>query len=916
MEFIEQNKFIHYFSDHNNISEDLLGEKGLNLCELSKLGVPVPVGFIISSKACLEYLNNPNFMKTLKENIKEGIRFLENETGLKFGDGHKPLLVSVRCSSKVAMPGMMGSILNIGINEEIAEKMSKTLKNKIAAYEIYRKLILLYADIVMGLDREIFENIFNEYIEKKKGASEENNNKKNKEGNKKISKEHNSSEKYNKEQLKKAKSNLTIQDYRNIINEYKRFYKEIIGENFSEDPYEQLYSSIKALFELYDSPKIKNFRKANKIPQVGIALIVQKMVFGNIDESSMTGRAVSRDPVTGTNKITGEYCINAQGDEIFFGKKRCFEIKRLKKVNSNIYNLLKNYLKKTEQYFKDMQQFEFTVESGNLYILQTRAANRSAVAHVKVIMDMLHEKIYNEKEAILRIDTKKLQQLLFKQIDPSIKHNTITRGLDASPGAVSGHVVFSAEDVEEWVRNGKKVLLLKDELKSDDIHALTLAEGLITVHGGKTSFGAIVARSIGKPAVCGANKIKIDIGNKIFKVGNRKFYEGDLITIDGGTGLIIKGQGILVENDLKKEVFELLELADQHKDLKIKINADTAELATKSLHYGIDGVGLCRIEHIFLSSIAKKIIMARSSEERLKALGELKPILKDLFKQIFIAMEGKPVAIRLLDMPLYELIPDIQELKTEISILKYKLKNGFPVKRLLKEKEMLYSYYDDILERNPLLGLRGCRLHFKWPEIDYIVCEAIFESTIETIMDGYAVKPEIVIPLVSYVEELKIIKNDINQIAQKIKEEKNFDFEYKLGVLIEVPRCALIADKLAPHVDFFSFGTNDLTSMVLGISRIDGEEKFLNKYIKKDIININPFETIDEIGPGFLIKYAIEKGKKANPNIEINIVGEHAGNPNSIKFFHKLNVDYVSCAPLQVPIIKIAAAQAKLKNND
>jgi len=789
------------------------------------------------------------------------------------------------------MPNIFGTILNIGINDEIANEITQNYPNNLWIYEIYRKFIILYSEIIMGLDREIFKNIIFEY--KNQIRKDENKNVVGKIDN---------------------LNNFTLNDYKEIIKRYKKFYEETLDEKIVEDPYEQLYQCIKTFYDYYNSPKIKSYKKENKITtDSGIALVIQEMVFGNLNENSMVGNVVSRDPVTGSNILTGEYCIKAQGDELIYGNENSLEIKKLKKNIPPIFKQLEKYIKLIENHFKDMVQVEFTVEDGRLYILQSRSAQKSAVAHVKVIWDMFKEGIYDEKDVILRINLEKLSQILFNRVNISEDIDIITKGLNASPGAICGNVLLDTKEIDNWIKNNKKVILLKNELRPEDIEALKKSDGLITVHGGKTSFGAIVARSIGKPAICAASKIKINLENKTFYIGNRKFYEGDILTIDGGSGIIIKGQSALSEGIITNELLEILKLADKYNDIHIKINADSVEWVKKSLIYGVDGIGLCRIEHLFNQEIVKKLIMARSSEERLNVLNGLKPVFKDLFKQLFFLMDGKSVSIRLLDLSFYELLPEIENLQSEILILRYKLKMGEQVKKILKEKENLYSYFDEIIDKNPILGLRGCRIHFKWPEIDNIICEAIFEATAELKLEGHNPQPEIIIPLITFEEELRIIKNDIETIAKKVQKEKSCLFEYKLGALMEVPRSCLISNKIAQYVDIFAFGTNDLTSMVLGISRIDAEEKFLNKYIEKEIVKSNPFEKIDEEGSGSLIKFAMEQGRKIKPQLIVGIVGEHAGNVNSIQFISKLKPNYISCPPLQVPIIKIAVAQAKLK---
>lgn len=877
-------QYTYMFSEVKENQKDMLGDKGSNLAVMDSLDIPVPPGFTIICQACQQFYKDPKFIDSIWDEIDRRISELEDLTSKKYGSEENPLLLSVRSGAPVSMPGMMDTILNVGINEEILKGLIEQSEDERFALDTYRRFIQMYSDVVIGIDSSEFEKIIQDVKSKISGDVSD--------------------------------ADLAVEDLEEIINQYKQLFFDLTGENFPDDPRVQLYEAITAVFNSFQRQRAVYYRKINNIPDsIGTAVTIQQMVFGNYNERSMTGVAFTRDPSTGACKYMGEYLTLAQGEDVLAGIRTPERLSHMKEQFPEIYDELKQYFKKLEIHFKDLQQIEFTVEEGRVYLLQTRRGERTAAAQVKIAIDMMHEGILAEREAILRVDPQKLTQLLFKRIDESRDYDLISIGIDASPGAVTGEIVFDAEKAEHWANKGKRVILVRPETKPDDIHGLIAAEGILTAHGGKTSHAAVVARAMGKPAVCGATKLHIDAGKNYCHYGLRKLKEGDIITIDGTSGLVVNGAANLIDPELPEEFHELLEISDKIRSLDVRGNADTQQMAKDALKFGAQGIGLCRTEIMFIKPIIQEVLMAISTEERKKVLEKIKPLQKEHIKQILEIMEGKPVTIRLLDPPLHEFLPDMQELQRKLYELKTENTGERNGDGNYEDTKNLITLVESLSEANPMLGLRGCRLGILWPEINHTTCTAIFEAACELKVNGIEIKPEIMIPFVGFIDELKIIREDIEKIAARVCKDFKVELDYKIGTMIEVPRSALIAEEIAEISDFLSFGTNDLTQMTLAFSRDDAEGKFLPQYMEKRIVSDNPFEVIDKSGVGKLIEIAIENGKKASSHIETGVCGEHGGNPKSIEYCHSIGIDYVSCSPFQIPIARLAAAQAELKSN-
>ncbi len=878
-------KFVYMFSEGSKELKNTLGGKGANLAEMTKLGFPIPQGFTITCQACLEFFNNPKFLEEITPKIEEALKNLEKLAGKKFGDKNDPLLVSVRSGAPMSMPGMMDTVLNLGLTEENLKGLSKKTGNERFALDAYRRFIQMFGDVVMGIDHDDFEHILS-------GVKEE------------IGKD--------------AKdTDMNIDHLKELIKKYKALYKEKIGEDFPDNPKEQLYKAIRAVFDSWNSDRAVYYRKFNRIPNFGTAVNVQQMVFGNMGDSSLTGVAFTRDPATGEKHHMGEYLTNAQGEDVVAGIRTPKKFNEMEEEFPKVFEELTGLMQKLENHYTDMQDIEFTVQEGNLYLLQTRTGKRTALSMVKIAMDMMHEELITKEEAILRIDAEKLTGLLFKRIDDKAEYELLTTGINASPGAVTGQVVFEPEDAETWTNQGKKVILVRPETKPDDIHGLMAAEGVLTVHGGKTSHAAVVARGMGKPAVCGASAIFIDVKKKFFRVNEQEFKEGDVITIDGSNGQVVKGEAPLLEPEISGEFDELLTMADEIRKLGVYANSETIPDTKNAVKFGAEGIGLARTEHMFMAPerlpVVREMIMSKSTDERKKALEKIKPMQKEDFKGIFRLMDGKPVIIRLLDPPLHEFLPNFTEVTTEVALLRHRLNAGENVKAELKEKEKMLELVSGLHESNPMLGLRGCRLGLTWPEINDMQVEAIFEAAVELKKEGIEVIPEVMIPLIGFISELKPVKKELKKIADKIIKESGVDLHYKFGTMIEIPRAALTAGEIAEEAEFFSFGTNDLTQMTLGFSRDDAEGKFIPLYLEKGILANNPFAAVDQIGVGKLMKMAIKEGRETRPDLDVGICGEHGGEPSSVEFCHKINLNYVSCSPFRIPVARLAAAQAQIK---
>ncbi|HDN97538.1 MAG TPA: pyruvate, phosphate dikinase [bacterium] len=877
-------KYIYFFgegkAEGNANMKDLLGGKGANLAEMTNAGIPVPPGFTITTEMCTYfYQHDGKLPDDFDAQLKEYLSRLEKVTGKKFGDKENPLLVSVRSGAKISMPGMMDTILNLGLNDESVKGLAKASNNEKFAYDVYRRFIQMFGNVVMGIDKDEFERVLEEK-KKEKGV------------------------KYDYE--------LDADDFKEIVEDFKKIYKEKTGQDFPQDPMVQLKMAINAVFKSWNNPRAVTYRKINKIPDdLGTAVNVQAMVFGNMGNDSGTGVGFTRNPSTGEKEFYGEYLTNAQGEDVVAGIRTPNPISKLKEEMPEVYNQLKEITERLEKHYRDVQDFEFTIEKGKLYMLQTRTGKRTPMAAVKIAVDMVKEGLITKEEAIMRIEPSQIEQLLHPIIDPKVKVEPIAKGLPASPGAACGKVVFTADDAE---KRGKEepVILVRAETSPDDIHGMNAAKGILTSRGGMTSHAAVVARGMGKPCVVGCEALQINEEEKKIIVNGKEIKEGDWITIDGGTGNVMLGKIPTVEPGVRGEFKTLMEWVDEFRKLGVRANADIPRDAKKAREFGAEGIGLCRTEHMFFAPerlpIVQEMILAETEEERRKALDKLLPFQKEDFLGLFREMKGYPVIIRTLDPPLHEFLPKREELMVEIALMK---ERGEDPKEIEK-KEKLLKRVEQLHEFNPMLGHRGCRLGITYPEITEMQTRAIMEAACELAKEGETVIPEIMIPLVGNVNEFKNQKEIVVKVAEKVMEEYNVKIEYKVGTMIEIPRAALTADEIAKEADFFSFGTNDLTQMTLGFSR-DDVGKFLPYYIEKKILPNDPFMTLDQTGVGELVKIGIEKGRKANEKLEIGICGEHGGDPESVKFCHRVGMDYVSCSPYRIPVAKFAAAQAAIE---
>lgn len=875
-------KWVYLFDEGDPNDRALLGGKGAGLAQMTQAGLPVPPGFTITTEACNAYYeNNQKFPEGMWEQVLEALKEVERRTEKKFGDVSNPLLVSVRSGAKFSMPGMMDTVLNLGLNDEVAKGLIQLTQNERFVYDAYRRFIQLFGKIVLGVPGELFDKAFEEYKEKV-GAHYD--------------------------------TDLTADHLKEIVSIFKDIVKRETGKDFPQDPLEQLRLAIGAVFNSWNNKRAIDYRNYHKIPHnLGTAVNVVTMVFGNMGFDSGTGVAFTRDPATGEKKFFGEFLFNAQGEDVVAGIRTPLKIDELKEKMPVVYDQLVEIAKKLENYYRDMQDIEFTVERGKLWMLQTRSGKRTAQAAVKIAVDMAEEGIISKEEAVLRVEPNQINQLLHRQIDPSAKVTVIAKGLNASPGAATGKAVFDAEKAKEWAQNGEKVILVRPETNPDDVGGMIASEGILTARGGATSHAAVVARGIGKPCVVGAESIKIDLDKRLFNVNSYTVKEGDVITINGTTGEVILGEVPLIEPELTPELQKLLSWADQFKKLQNWANADYPRDAQKAKEYGAQGIGLCRTEHMFFEAdrlpIVREAILARTPEERKAALDKLLPIQKEDFKGILKVMDGLPVIIRLLDPPLHEFLPRHEELLAEVIELRITGKDP----KALAEKEELLKRVEEMREANPMLGLRGCRLGITRPEFNEMQVRAIFEAACELKKEGYNPKPEVMIPLVGHVNELKVVREQLEAVAKKVMEEQGITVDYKFGTMIEVPRAALTAGEIAEYAQFFSFGTNDLTQMTFGYSRDDAEGKFLFVYLEKGILSNDPFQTLDTKGVGRLMEMAVKEGRATRPDLEVGICGEHGGDPDSIMFAHEIGLNYVSCSPFRVPVARLAAAHAALK---
>ncbi|HXL01911.1 MAG TPA: pyruvate, phosphate dikinase [Candidatus Atribacteria bacterium] len=878
-------KYVYFFGEGDASMKLLLGGKGANLAEMTRIGLPVPPGFTITTEACTHYYkNNQSWPEGLAEEVEENLKLLEEKAGKKLGDPDNPLLVSVRSGAPASMPGMMDTILNLGLNDQVVEGLAKLTNNRRFAYDCYRRFIQMFGNVVMGIGHDEFEAILDE-VKREVGA--------------------------------KLDTDLDANALRKVIDRYKELYKKATGEDFPQDPKEQLRRAINAVFESWNNKRAITYRKINNIPEDwGTAVNVQMMVFGNMGFDSGTGVGFTRNPSTGEKEYYGEYLLNAQGEDVVAGIRTPKPIVEIQKDLPQVFEELKKVYEILEKHYKDMQDFEFTIEKGKLYLLQTRTGKRTAQAAIKIAVDMVREGLIDEKTAVKRVEPDQINQLLHPRIDRSQPLKVLAKGLPASPGAAYGKVVFDADDAERLANDGEKVILVSPETTPDDIHGMAVAQGVLTSRGGMTSHAAVVARGMGKPCVAGCETIKIDLDKRMFSVNGVVVKEGDYITIDGSTGEVILGQVKTILPQLSSDFQTLLSWADKFRRLGVRANADTPTDAKKALEFGAEGIGLCRTEHMFMAQDrlpwVQKMIMAQSPEERKEPLSKIGPMQKGDFKEIFRVMEGKPVTIRLIDPPLHEFLPSLEELLVEVTTLRVKGVTGPE----LEEKERLLRVVQGMHENNPMLGLRGCRVGILYPDIVEMQVRAIIEAACELSQEGVKVIPEIMIPLVGHRNEIKVLKEKLDEVARDVINKYQVDINYSFGTMIEVPRAALVADQIAEYAEFFSFGTNDLTQMTFGYSRDDAEGKFLFFYEENGILEGDPFQVLDQEGVGQLMRMGVEKGRSARPNLKCGICGEHGGEPRSVKFCHEIGLNYVSCSPFRVPIARLAAAHAALEGEE
>ncbi len=876
-------KFVYLFHEGNGKMRDLLGGKGANLAEMTRIGLPVPYGFTITTQACNAYYeSNKTVPGLVEQQTLEALARLEEKMGKKLGDPKNPLLVSVRSGSVFSMPGMMDTILNLGLNDETVKGLAALTDNARFAYDSYRRFIQMFSNVVLHIDTYYFEQLLEEKREQKGYSSD---------------------------------PEMTAEDWQEVIDGYKNIVKKHTRKDFPQQPKEQLFLSINAVFDSWNNQRAIVYRRLNKIPDhLGTAVNIQSMVFGNMGSDSGTGVAFTRNPSTGEPVLYGEYLINAQGEDVVAGIRTPQPIAALKEDMPEVYRQFAETSHRLEQHYKEMQDIEFTVEKGKLYILQTRNGKRTAQAAIRIAVDMVKEGIINRKTALLHVDPDQLNQLLHRRIDDTVTRKVLAKGLPASPGAATGQVVFDADEAEQLGNEGKKVILVRPETTPDDIHGIVASQAVLTSRGGMTSHAAVVARGMGKACICGCEAIKIDLKAKQFKVGDTVVNYQETITIDGTTGEIMLGEISMIDPELSAEFQLLLEWADQERKIGVRANADNPEDARKAFEFGAEGIGLCRTEHMFMDQkripIVQKMILADNHGERMEALAQLLPMQQGDFEGIFETMQGYPVTIRLLDPPLHEFLPDKEELLIEVT----RLQILAPQSPELKQKEQLLKKVRQLDEFNPMLGHRGCRLGMTYPEIYEMQARAIFYAAAELAEKGMEVQPEIMIPLVGHVNELKQMRQLVVDAALQVQEEKGRTFNYTIGTMIEIPRAALTADRIAEEADFFSFGTNDLTQTTFGFSRDDAESKFLQAYIEQKVLPENPFAVLDQEGVGKLVETGVRLGRLAKPSLKTGICGEHGGEKSSIEFCYKTGLNYVSCSPYRVPLARLAAAQATIRH--
>ena len=869
-------KFVYLFSEGNAQMRELLGGKGANLAEMTKLGLPIPKGFTITTEACTDYYDNGRqISEGIEREILKNLEILEDATGKKFGNRDNPLLVSVRSGARASMPGMMDTVLNLGINDNVVEGLAK--KNERFAYDSYRRFIQMFSDVVMEIDKSKFEKIIDE-MKQEKGIN--------------------------------LDTEFTAEDLKELIVRFKELYRQEKNTDFPQEPIYQMKEVIKSVFKSWENPRAVVYRRLNDIPSDwGTAVNVQEMVFGNMGDDCGTGVAFTRNPSTGENKIYGEFLMNAQGEDVVAGIRTPQPMEQLKEVMPEIYEEFVGYAKKLETYFKDMQDMEFTIERGRLYILQTRNGKRTALAALKVAVDLVEEGISTQEEALMKIDPKQLDQLLHPIFDQeALKNSTaIANGLPASPGAATGKIVFTAEAAKQWFDNGQKdLILVRLETSPEDIEGMNLCKGVLTIRGGMTSHAAVVARGMGTCCVAGCSELLINEEQKYIETKNGiRLSEGDYISLDGSTGNVYAGKIETVEATMTGNFEKVMQWADEVRTLKIRANADTQKDAKKAFEFGAEGIGLCRTEHMFFEpdriEAIREMIVSKTVEQREKALEKLLPMQRGDFEQLFGEMKGYPVTIRLLDPPLHEFVPhgfeEIEQLSKEMNM----------------STEELTNIIQDLHEFNPMMGHRGCRLDVTYPEIAKMQTRAIMEAAINVNKEGLQVEPEIMIPLICELKELKYVKSIIIKTINEVFKAQGMEIGYTVGTMIEIPRAAVLAGDIAKEAEFFSFGTNDLTQMTYGFSR-DDTGKFIGDYYEKGILEFDPFVKLDQKGVGKLVEMAVKAGRATRENLKLGICGEHGGDPSTIEFCYKQGLTYVSCSPYRVPIARLAAAQAVIKN--
>jgi pyruvate,orthophosphate dikinase len=891
----QAHKWVYLFEEGDGQQRSLLGGKGAGLADMTRAGLPVPPGFIVTTEACNAYYSNgKNFPEGMWEQVIEGLRAVEAKTGKKFGDPENPLLVSVRSGAPFSMPGMMDTVLNLGLNEQTVQGLATQTGDLRFSLDAYRRFATLFAEIVMGVAHEKFERVMERYKAQTEGGRD---------------------------------TDLSPEQLRDIIAAQKQIiFSDQSGLAIPEDPYEQLRVAVAAVFNSWMGRRACDYRKVNRIPDdLGTAVNVQAMVFGNMGADSGTGVAFTRNPSTGEKKLYGEYLLNAQGEDVVAGLRTPNAISQLQEELPDVYKQFEEITGLLERHYRDMQDVEFTIERGRLWMLQTRTGKRTGAASVKVAVEMVREGLIDKATAVRRVTPEQLDQLLHPTVDPNTDAKVVARGLPASPGAAQGKVVFDPDEAEELARDGEMVVLVRQETSPDDFHGMVAAQAIVTARGGMTSHAAVVARGMGKSCVCGASVLNIDYSQQQFNVNGTTVTKGEWITVDGSTGRVFMGKVPTVQPVLDDDFRELMTWADEFRRLRVRANSDTPHDSEVARDFGAEGIGLCRTEHMFFGegrlAAMRDMILADGQGAREKSLERLLPLQRMDFVGIFRAMEGLPVTIRLLDPPLHEFLPRREELMSELSELKLQVRRAESFKdtdRLLDqidEKRKLLQQVERLHEANPMLGHRGCRLGMMYPEVTRMQARAIFEAACQLTGEGQKVEPEIMVPLVSTAEELRRQRELIEEVAREVMGENGMKLDYTVGTMIELPRAALTADKIAEYADFFSFGTNDLTQTTYGLSR-DDSGRFLSAYVETKVMPDDPFQVLDREGVGQLVKMGTERGRSVKPGLKVGICGEHGGEPRSIAFCHLTGLDYVSCSPFRVPVARLAAAQAALEMQD